>query len=276
MTLRKITEYDLEGKGVIGMPDVPELTATEMQKKVEEIVRDVVIPLFNSNVDKTATKEELENAVFQSGSGNMSTMVYDKNGDGKVDNAENGFATYTHSMTGRGHLLEGVGENIKFVATQNWSLRPYLEVNGRQAIPYNSNNEDISAEEVFKKGAVVSCFLHRDRTEGILKCFFKTGGAKLNFSVVGGIKEPASPEENALWAVTTTAVKNWFMSPSQPESRQTGDLWIITGSVGSIRFNALKENGLTVYVTGAKQYDGTAWVDKDIQRYIGGRWIMAE
>ncbi len=71
MTLKKITESDLLGKGVCGQADVPGLSAAEMQAKVEEIVRDVVIPNINENIDNFeedfATKEELEQVVLTSG-----------------------------------------------------------------------------------------------------------------------------------------------------------------------------------------------------------------
>ena len=39
MSLKRITEDDLAGRGVRGQADVPGLTAAEMQEKVEEIVR---------------------------------------------------------------------------------------------------------------------------------------------------------------------------------------------------------------------------------------------
>lgn len=72
MALKKITESDLTGKGVRGQADVPGLSAAEMQAKVEEIVRDVVIPNINGNVDECeasfATKEELEQVVLTAGS----------------------------------------------------------------------------------------------------------------------------------------------------------------------------------------------------------------
>lgn len=72
MALAKITNADLTGKGVLGQADVPGLTAAQMQAKVEEIVRDVVIPKFNGNVDETdslfATKAELAQTVLESGS----------------------------------------------------------------------------------------------------------------------------------------------------------------------------------------------------------------
>lgn len=47
----KITEQDLTGKGVIGLPDTPNLSAVEMQKKFEETGRDVIIPKFNALIE---------------------------------------------------------------------------------------------------------------------------------------------------------------------------------------------------------------------------------
>ena len=51
MEYKRITENDLVGKGVVGQPDTPALSALEMQNKVEEIVRDVVIPSYNNLVE---------------------------------------------------------------------------------------------------------------------------------------------------------------------------------------------------------------------------------
>lgn len=67
MALSKIMEADLLGKGVSGQADVPGLSASEMQRKVEEIVRGVVIPKFNANVDLTCSKEDLAGAQFAAG-----------------------------------------------------------------------------------------------------------------------------------------------------------------------------------------------------------------
>ena len=65
MSLQKITETDLQGKGVIGQPDVPGLSTTQMQEKVEEVVRSVVIPKFNSNVDEIAAQDTTNAALFE-------------------------------------------------------------------------------------------------------------------------------------------------------------------------------------------------------------------
>ncbi|MBP0980162.1 MAG: hypothetical protein J6Q18_01220 [Oscillospiraceae bacterium] len=99
MDYKKITENDLVGKGVVGQPDTPALSALEMQNKVEEIVRDVVIPAFNrlvdaitADMDNRYTKEEvtasIAEKIVQLGAGDMSMGVYDTDGDGIVDKAE--------------------------------------------------------------------------------------------------------------------------------------------------------------------------------------------
>ena len=44
---REITEQDLANKGVSGLPDVPGLTTEAMQKKFDEISRELLVPRFN-------------------------------------------------------------------------------------------------------------------------------------------------------------------------------------------------------------------------------------
>lgn len=68
MAVNKITDTDLEGKGVIGQADVPGLTAAEMQAKVEEIVRSVVIPRVNAIIEGYVANETLDEVILASGS----------------------------------------------------------------------------------------------------------------------------------------------------------------------------------------------------------------
>lgn len=84
MALKQITDKDLIGKGVLHMEDTPNLTALEMQKKVEEVVRTIVIPVMNENTAQTATLQDLGEAIQQAGGGDMSTLIYDPNKDGSV------------------------------------------------------------------------------------------------------------------------------------------------------------------------------------------------
>ena len=51
MEFKRIEDADLTNKGVVGQENTPNLSALEMQKKVEEIPRKVIIPIFNALVD---------------------------------------------------------------------------------------------------------------------------------------------------------------------------------------------------------------------------------
>ncbi len=52
MAFEKIKEADLADKGIVGLPDVPGLSTTEMQAKFDELSRDVIIPKINDIVEK--------------------------------------------------------------------------------------------------------------------------------------------------------------------------------------------------------------------------------
>lgn len=52
MAFTKITDGDLKDKGVMGLPDTPGLSTSEMQAKFEQIAREVLVPKFNQLVDE--------------------------------------------------------------------------------------------------------------------------------------------------------------------------------------------------------------------------------
>lgn len=52
MAFTKITDEDLLNKGVIGLPDTPGLSTSEMQAKFEQTAREVIVPMFNQLVDE--------------------------------------------------------------------------------------------------------------------------------------------------------------------------------------------------------------------------------
>ena len=49
--MNKITDKDLANRGVKGLPDVPGLTTEEMQRKLEEIAREILVPKVNEIID---------------------------------------------------------------------------------------------------------------------------------------------------------------------------------------------------------------------------------
>lgn len=57
MPFKQVTEQDLKGKGVIGQPAVPGLSVTEMQKSVEQVVREAAIPAHNQLCEQLEAEE---------------------------------------------------------------------------------------------------------------------------------------------------------------------------------------------------------------------------
>lgn len=99
-----------------------------------------------------------------------------------------------------------------------------------------------------------------------------SGGASLNFKVVGGTSVPTNPTENTIWVNTSTKITDWVFSATQPTAA-SGRVWIPTGTSSLVEFNALKKNGIQVYPISVKQYVGGAWVDKTAKSYQGGKWV---
>lgn len=96
MELNKITEKDLEGKGVFGQADVPGLSAEDMQRAVEQIVREIAIPKINEVIEyiiqQLATQDDLEKLSVASGA---VTSVFGRAGTVKARTGD-----YTAKMVG--------------------------------------------------------------------------------------------------------------------------------------------------------------------------------
>lgn len=137
--MRKITEADLAGKGVLGMPDTPGLSATDMQEKMEEITRDVVIPIYNENIDHMATPEDVKEAIGNLKSGSdMQSLIYDADKDGCVSATGNDIFEFSHTYENGVHKLTGHSKatTIKFAATARYTYRDTFEVNGTPMTAY--------------------------------------------------------------------------------------------------------------------------------------------
>ena len=101
--------------------------------------------------------------------------------------------------------------------------------------------------------------------------FNQSGGAILNFKIVGGTTVPSNPSENTIWINTSTPIADWYLQNTEPTAIE-GRVWIVIGTSSVTPFNALKKNGLYVYPLTAKQYVSGAWVSKPISIYRGGVW----
>lgn len=268
MAYKKITEADLLGVGLLGIPDTPGLSTEEMQEKFEETARQVIIPAFNRFVDdvterdnNTYTKEETDQAindkVQEIGSADMRKAVYDSDNDGIVDSADNGTFLYVHTAGS----LTGTGRYGAFKATAGETLAN-VNVNG-SAFSVRCGDE---SEIELTAGSWYSFILDGDTVN------FKQGGAGLNFKIVGGTAQPASPKENTIWINTDMSIPKWEISFSRPQASVAGQVWLVAGAESDISFNTLKKNGITVKIIAAEQWNGTEWVDVVVKGYINGGW----
>lgn len=99
------------------------------------------------------------------------------------------------------------------------------------------------------------------------------GGAGLKLKVVGGTAAPANPRENTVWVDTDTEIEGWAFSSTQPESPNEGMVWFQTTTGSSAAMNIDKKNTVMLYPCGCSQYIGGAWVSRDAQSFIGGKWV---
>ena len=66
--LPKILPEDTNGKGVIGLPDVPGLTTQDMQERFDQIALEVIVPKFNELADILSSNEGAGNIGTEDGS----------------------------------------------------------------------------------------------------------------------------------------------------------------------------------------------------------------
>lgn len=95
----------------------------------------------------------------------------------------------------------------------------------------------------------------------------------LNFSVVGGLTQPADPSENTIWVITNAEITGYAFSATAPGSPYEGQVWIQTGSQSTVAFSIVEENPIYVYPIFCNQYISGAWVHKTAKSYQNGEWV---
>ena len=99
------------------------------------------------------------------------------------------------------------------------------------------------------------------------------GSGGINFKIVGGTSEPASPKENEIWVNTDTEITSYIFSATEPATPEAGMVWITTGTASGVKFNALKKNSIMVYPLYAKQYIDGTWINVSAMSYQNGSWV---
>ena len=92
----------------------------------------------------------------------------------------------------------------------------------------------------------------------------------LNFKVVGN-PQPTNPKENTIWLNTDTPITGWEFTNTEP-SKESGKVWIKTGTFSTSGFNAIKKNRIQVHPIEAYQCDGSVWSEKPAKCFQDGAW----
>lgn len=135
--MRKITAEELVGRGNVGRPDIPGVSTAEMQRILDELSREVIIPAFNELSDeaqtaiderytKTETEQKINEKVVEIGGGDMAKNVYDP-GNGGVNVT---VQLWHCEKTGSVYALTGTGAVGRFKVPAAWSTGDSFTVNG--------------------------------------------------------------------------------------------------------------------------------------------------
>ena len=260
--LKIIEEKDLSGKGVVGLPDAPNLTARQMQYKFEEIVRDVVIPTVNENSAKTATIEDINNLVLKGGSGDMYAAFYDSDGDGRVNSADDGIHGYEFVYDGETVFLNGHGENGKFKCGADITADGIFVNGERYAV--NCGGE---SEITLSDGAVyMFCLDVGGKTVN-----FNGGGRQTAFKIVCSVTEPQNPQPNTVWVQTDILYTRYRICRQKPESTPDGLLWLKTSENG-VKIDILKKNTVLVNIAGAVLFSQGDEIGCSVSVFDGTEW----
>lgn len=190
MAVNKITEADLTGKGVQGQPDVPGLTAAEMQAKIEEIVRSVAIPKINEIIDKYVSSETLSQIVLASGS---VSSVFGRAGAVAAQTGD-----YTAEMVGAAAKIHGARH--KKDGADPLSAEDIGAVPGKKTV--NGKKTTYEIDGVIKASGL-------DVSEGTTSVKSPVSGTDaVNLAYLQKNCEAKPEEKSATGAVTVTAENN--------------------------------------------------------------------
>ena len=196
--------------------------------------------------------------------------------DGNRKSANEGFSTYMHGKAGTVHSLicENGGSIIRFTATADFANGDSFTVNGIPCTAFMTDGEVLS-DDYFVQGTVVTCCKNGS------SIYFKTGGAGLNYKIVGGTTTPMSPTENMIWVNTGDPISSHVFSSMDTPSGYDGRVWIKTGVRSGVQMNLLKPRSIspgipkadiTICPLSASQYIGGTWVNRVAKVYQGGVW----
>lgn len=266
----KITAEEVSANNVKAAADLVKGEPSE-NKNIFDRLPELIVERHNGLAGAVYSKEETDSVInskiTEIGAGDMAKAVYDADGDGIVDAAENGIFVYTHTAG----ALSGSGTNGRFKATVSETVSA-LNVNGTSCA--------VKCGEETEMELVADCwytFILDGNTVN-----FSSGGAGLNFKIVGSTTEPVSPKENTIWVETDVAIGEWQFSAKEPAVRAdgtalaAGDVWVEISENADVVINIAKKNGVNIGLNAVYLWDGTDWIEQTAKAYINANWTDIE
>lgn len=175
--MRKITAEELVGRGNVGRPDIPGVSTAEMQRIMDEIPREVIVPAFNElseqmdsalndRYTKAETDKKINDKVVEVGAADMTKAVYDPENNGVNVTVQ----PYTCVKTGTVYALTGNGAAGRCKIPEAFNAGDTFTVNGQAAPAY------CGADAVDGDCIVAGRWV-----------FFTFDGSQINFSGGGGL-----------------------------------------------------------------------------------------
>lgn len=152
MAFKEIAASDLQGKGNIGKPDTPGYSTAEMQRIMDEIPREVIVPAFNALVkalnggDAAGNSGAQVPATLPDGTASTVQGVLDalaKQADDHIKNKEN-----PHDVSAKQVKAEIPEELPKETAAQTQAILNALATYTREHKQDKSNPHGVSASQV--------------------------------------------------------------------------------------------------------------------------------
>lgn len=136
----KITNAELNGKGVRGLPDTPGLTTTEMQNKLDEVAVDVLVPKVNELVENAnETNATLgETDISDIGDGTVTGALDEIN-----SNLSNVVNKINQNKRGSSHSLTNTSETNKFICPNDGYLYVSISLGGKGYIYLCDSNGSV-------------------------------------------------------------------------------------------------------------------------------------
>lgn len=123
MSYTKITSDDTQNKGVVGLPDTPGLSTTEMQEKFDELVNDVVIPKFNNLVDELDASD-IEKRIH---SDDITDVRL--NADNNIEVSTDNGRTYKQTASSGHIIMDGTGRSFPQRSRMQYSANAIITDN---------------------------------------------------------------------------------------------------------------------------------------------------